>query len=207
MVKDAKYISLKEKQRPAAFYPHAQHDGRILYDFAVRYTGNANAIGPQIRKAIAAVDPNLAVSDPVTLSELVISSMLNQRIAAELSTFFGLLAAILACIGIYGVVSHGITRRSNEFGIRMALGAERPDVLWMVLRETAKLVLGDLALGLILALACTRLVQSQLFGLTFYDPLALAAAIAAMLLIAVFAGYLPARRATHIDPVSALRDE
>ncbi len=207
VVKDAKYTNLREKQRPAAFYPHAQHDGRILYDFAVRYTGDANAIGPEIRKAIAAVDPNLSVSDALTLNQLVASSVLNQRIAAELSTFFGLLAAFLACIGIYGVVSYGITRRINEFGIRMALGAERQDVLWMVLRETAKLVLAGVALGLVLAVVSTRLVQSQLFRVNFYDPLAIAIAVGAMLGVALFAGYLPARRATRIDPLSALRYE
>jgi ABC-type antimicrobial peptide transport system permease subunit len=192
---------------PAAFYPHAQHYGQILYTFVVRYTGQPNSLTPEIRKAVGAVDSNLAVSDPVTLTQLVASSVLSQRIAAELSTVFGVLAAFLACIGIYGVVSYGIARRTNEFGIRMALGAERQDVLWMVLRETAKLVFAGLALGLVLALACTRLVQTQLFGVNFYDPFAVAVAISAMLIIALFAGYLPARRATRIDPLSALRYE
>lgn len=205
VVRDAKYTRLQERQMPAAFYPHAQHYGQVLYTFVVRYTGIPNAITPQIRRAVSAVDPNLSVSDPVTLDELVATSALNERIAAEFSTLFGLLAVFLACIGIYGVVSYGISRRTNEFGVRMALGAERQDVLWMVLRETAKLVLVGVAVGLTLALVSTRFVQSQLFGLKAYDPVAVALALALMIAIALFAGYLPARRATKINPVVALR--
>jgi ABC-type antimicrobial peptide transport system permease subunit len=134
-------------------------------------------------------------------------SVLNQRLVAQLCTFFGILAALLACIGIYGVVSYGITRRTNEFGIRMALGAERRDVLWMVLRETLRLVLIGVALGLAVALVASRLVQTELFGLKSYDPLAIALALTAMIAAASFAGYLPARRATGIDPMLALRHE
>jgi len=134
VAKDAKYINLDEKQMPAAFYPHAQHHGLFLYTFVARYTGNPKLLMPEIRRAIKEIDPNL-VNDTTTLAQLVDDSVLNQRLVAQLCTFFGILAAFLACIGIYGVVSYGITRRTNEFGIRMALGAQRQDVLWMALRE------------------------------------------------------------------------
>ncbi len=206
VAKDAKYMGLKERQRPAAFYPHAQH-GLFLYSLAVRYTGAERAVLPEIRKAVATVDPNLPVSDAETLAEMVDDSVQNQRMVAQLSLFFGILAVFLACIGIYGVVSYGITQRTNELGVRMALGAKRADVLWMVLGETVRLVVAGVAAGLVLGLASGRLIQSQLFGLKADDPLAMGAAVTAMLMVALVAGYLPARRAMRIDPVSALRYE
>jgi predicted permease len=206
VAKDAKYMSLKERQRPAAFYPRSQH-GMFLYNFVARYTGDTKSLVPEIRRGVRAVDPNRIVDDITTLAQLVDGSVLNQRLVAQLCTFFGILAAFLASIGIYGVVSYGITRRTNEFGIRMALGAERRDVLWMVLRETVRLVVIGVALGLALALASNRLIESQLFGLKSYDPLAIFLALTAMIAIALFAGYLPARRATRIDPMVALRYE
>ncbi len=206
VAKDAKYMSLKERPRPAAFYPRSQH-GMFLYNFVARYTGNTKSLVPEIRGAVRAVDPNLPVDDVMTLAQLVDDSVLNQRLVAQLCTFFGILAAFLACIGIYGIVSYGIARRTNEFGIRMALGAERRDVLWMVLRETMRLVLIGVALGLALALGSSRLVESQLFGLKSYDPLAIFLALTAMIAMALFAGYVPARRATRIDPMVALRYE
>jgi ABC-type antimicrobial peptide transport system permease subunit len=147
------------------------------------------------------------VDDVTKLVHLVDGSVLNQRLVAQLCTFFGILAAFLARIGIYGVVSYGIARRTSELGIRMALGAERRDVLWMVLWETLRLILIGVALGLAVALAASRMVESELFGLKSYDPLAIALAVTAMVAAASFAGYLPARRATGIDPMMALRYE
>ncbi len=206
VTKDAKYMSLKERPRPAAFYPHSQH-GMFLYNFVARYAGDPRTAASEIRRAVGAVDPNLPVGDVATLAQLVDDSALNQRLVAQLSVFFGALAAFLACIGIYGVVSYGVARRTNEFGIRMALGARRTDVLRMVLRETIRLALIGVALGLALALAASRLVESQLFGVKSYDPVALGLALAAMIAVALVGGFLPARRATKIDPMMALRCE
>ena len=206
VAKDAKYMQLREDQMAAAFHPHAQHPS-FLYRFVVRHNGNAASLIPQIRRAFADIDPNLDVSDVSTLNKLVSDSVLNQRLVAELSTLFGIVAAFLASIGIYGVMSCGIVRRTNELGVRMALGAERRDVLWMIFRESLGLVTIGVAAGLVLALAASRLVESALFGLKPFDPLALGLATLTMVGVALLAGFLPARRATHIDPIVALRYE
>ena len=206
VVKDAKYMSLQEKPRPAAFYPRMQHGG-ILYSFVMRYTGDPARLIPQIKTAVRDIDPNLPVSDFASLSGLVRDAMARQRLVAQLSAFFGLLAALLACAGIYGVMSYGIARRTNEFGVRMALGAARVDIRWMVLREALGLALGGVAIGVAGAFAAGRLLESMLFDLKPSDPLALGGAVLLMVAVALCAAWLPARRATRIHPMVALRYE
>ncbi|MBV9302731.1 MAG: ABC transporter permease [Acidobacteriaceae bacterium] len=208
IAKNAKYMRLQERSRPAAFYPRAQH-GMFLYNFLVRYTADPAFLIPQIRKSIHSVDPNLPIGEPTTLAELVDNSVRNQLLVTQLSTLFGALAALLACIGIYGVVSYGVTRRTNEFGIRMALGAERRTVLWTVLRDVVRLTCIGMVIGLPfpLAMSFSPMVKDQLYGLKTYDPVVTCMALTAMLAVALFAGYVPARRATKIDPMIALRYE
>jgi predicted permease len=212
VVKDAKYMDVQETQMPAAFFPHAQHRRYFLYNLVIRHDGRASAsaqatLVAAIRRAVADIDPNLPLDNVTTLSRLVDDNVVNRRAIAQLSAFFGALAALLASIGIYGVTSYGITRRANEFGIRIALGARKSQVLWLVLGETARLGMAGVAVGLVLAIAGGRLVSSLLFGLTPYDPAAIAVAASAMIAVALLAGYLPARRATQIDPLTALRRE
>jgi predicted permease len=207
VVKDAKYMELEEKQMSAAFFPHAQHRAHFLYNFVARYTGEPTWVVPAIRRAVAEIDPNLPVGDVATVERMVDDFTLNRRLVAQLSTFFGILAATLACIGIYCVMSYGTTRRTNEFGIRMALGAARRNVLWVVLRETLALAAVGIAVGIALALASGRMVQSLLFGVKSYDQLVIVLSIIAMIAVALLAGYVPARRATKIDPSVALRYE
>jgi predicted permease len=208
VVKDTKYMKLEEDQMPAAFFPHQQHRGEeFLRYFVARYRGDPASIGLAIRNAIGDIDPNLPVSDVRTLAQMVEDFSLNRRLVAELSSFFAILAALLACIGIYGVVSYGVTRRTNEFGIRMALGAQRRGVLWVVLRETLVLGIAGVVIGLMLALGCGSLVQSLLFGVKSSDPVVLGLSMLAMIVVAMLAGYLPARRATQVDPSVALRYE
>jgi predicted permease len=207
VVKDAKYMELEEKQMPAAFFPYAQHHAEFFSSLVVRYTGDPTSLVPAIRRAIGEIDANLPVSDIRTLAQMVDDFALNRRVVAQLSTFFGILAASLACIGVYGVMSYGITRRTHEFGIRLALGAKRLDVLWLVLRETLSLALTGVGIGLTLALASSRVVESLLLGVKSNNPLVMAGSMAAMIVVSLCAGYLPARRATRINPSVALRSE
>jgi predicted permease len=206
VVKDAKYMDLQEKPMPAAFYPYSQHPG-FLYNFVTRYSGSPTILAHEIAKAVGDIDPNLPIGDFTTLAQTVDDSVLNHRLVAQLCTFFGVLAALLVCIGIYGLMSYGVTRRANEFGVRVALGAGHRNVLWLVLRETLGLVLTGIVLGLALAPAVSRIVASFLFGLKFYDPLSIGSAILAMIAVAALAGYIPARRAAKVDPMVALRYE
>jgi ABC-type antimicrobial peptide transport system permease subunit len=207
VVKDAKYMDLQENPMPAAFYPHSQHLGTFLYSFVVRCSGNPKLLAPEIAAAIRQVDPNLPVDNFTTLSEIVDDSVSDHRLVAQLCSFFGLLAVSLSCIGIYGLMSYGVARRTSEFGVRMALGAQRRNVLWLVLKETLGLVVIGLVVGLALAPIVSRLATSLLFGLDSYDPLTIGLAVVAMLSVALLAGYLPARRAAKVDPMVALRYE
>jgi len=138
---------------------------------------------------------------------MIEATILRERLVATLSGFFGLLALTLACIGLYGLLSYGVARRTHEIGIRMALGAQGRDVRWMILREALLLVIAGVMAGLPLIFAVTRLAATLLFGLTPTDPLSLLSAALLLLSVALAAGYLPARRATRIDPMVALRDE
>ena len=206
VVKDAKYMDLNEKQMPAAFYPYSQHPG-FLYTLIARYSGDPASLAQAIGTTIHNIDPNLPVGEFSTLARLVDDSVLNHRLVAQLCTFFGVLASLLASIGIYGLMSYGVTRRTSEFGVRLALGAHRRHVVWIVLRETLVLVLLGIALGLAAAPAIGRIVASFLFGLKFYDPMSIGFAVLSMIAVAMLAGYIPARRAAKVDPMIALRYE
>jgi predicted permease len=207
VVKDAKYMGLEEQQMGAVFYPYTQHQHLMPRILAVRYSGKPGPLFPEIRQAVSAVDPNLGMSDATTLEDAVDNSELNRRLIAQLATFFGGLAAFLACIGIYGVMSYAIARRTSEFGLRMALGAARSQVLWAVLRDTLVMASFGIVIGAGLTLGLGGLVRSMLFGLEPEDPLVLALAAVAMIGVALAAGFLPAQRATRIDPSTALRHD
>jgi predicted permease len=206
VVKDVKYNSLDEEQQPGDYLPYAQNV-RYLNEFEVRYSGDTAATVAAIRQAIHDVDYALPVSDVTTLDERVARSISNQRLVAQLSSFFGVLAVFLSCIGIYGLMSYVVSRRTNEIGVRMALGAEPAHVLWLVLRESLWLVAVGTAIGVPVALASQGLVSSMLFGLRPNDPATLVGGVVVLVLVAALAGYLPARRASRIDAMISLRYE
>src|SRR5207237_80824 len=156
------------------------------------------------RSEILAFNPAIPIGSAKTLDTLIDDNLRQERMIAQLSTVFGGLALLLACIGLYGVLSYAVARRTNEIGIRMALGAQRGHVLWLVLREAFALVLFGVVIGLGAALAGTRTASALLFQLKPNDPLTIALATVLLLLVATLAGYLPARRAARVDPLVAL---
>ena len=141
------------------------------------------------------------------MQEQIEGTFKQDRLIARLMSFFGGLALLLACVGLYGVMAHSVVLRTNEIGIRMALGADRGNIQRMVLRETLMLIIVGLVIGIPLALGAASLVSKQLFGMKPTDPVALLAAAGLLIVVAVMAGFLPARRASRVDPLVALRDE
>ena len=203
VVKDAKYGSLREEIPPTSYRAESQEESRPFAVLEVR--AGANLI-PAVKAAIEEVNKDLALQFG-TLSTQIDESLTRERMLATLSGFFGGLALLLAMIGLYGVMSYNVARRRNEIGIRMALGAERARVLRMVLSEVAVLIGVGLAMGLAVTLATTRFVASFLYGLTPNDPWTLGSAAAVLAIVAAIAGFLPARRASRLDPMTALREE
>jgi predicted permease len=206
VVKDVKFGGLTGPQRPMDYLPYTQGSD-YLADLVVAYTGDRNSISAAVQNAIHSIDRNLPITHITTLDEEVALTIADQRLLAQLSTFFGLLAVFLSSIGIYGLMSYVVSRRTNEIGIRMALGAERSHMRWMVMREIVVLVAVGIAIGIPVTLASARLVTSMLFGLQVTDPLNILEAIGLLLSVAALAGYLPARRASRVDPMIALRYE
>jgi predicted permease len=207
VVKDVKVHSLDEETQDVDYLSRSQVDFFYLSDLEVRYTGDLKSVLSAVRQSIRDADPHLPISDVKTLEEQVTRSMPNQRLITELSAFFGLLAVFLSCIGIYGLMSYVVTRRTNEIGVRMALGAKRSHVLWLVMRQILLLVATGIAIGVPVTLAGDRLISGMLFGLRATDPVTLLAAVGMLMAVAALAGYLPARRASLIDPMVALRHE
>jgi predicted permease len=206
VVKDVKVAMLSEELGPIAYYPHAQGGGP-LNNFVVRFSGSPETAVPQVRRAIREVDRNLPIDEVVSLSDHVGRSLVQQKLVARLATFFSLLALSLACVGLYGVLSYSVARRATEFGIRMALGARRRDVLWLAMRGALALVVVGVVIGLLASLATTRTASTLLFGLEPNDPSTIAAATLLLLAVAASAAYLPARRAARLDPMAALRED
>jgi predicted permease len=184
-----------------------QDDEPYSAGFEIRSNGQPAQLGPVVRAAIAEIDPRLPILNVSTLSDQVNSTLKQDRMIAKLVSFFGLLALLLACIGLYAVMAHGVVRRTNEIGIRMALGAQRTNILWLILRDTLILVLIGLAIGIPLALGAAKLVSKQLFGLSPTDPFTLIFAAGILVVVAMLAGFLPARRASRVNPLIALRYE
>jgi putative ABC transport system permease protein len=203
VVKDAKYASLRQKISPTMFVPELQVSPRGFANIEIR----ANiGVASSVKAAIEAVNRDISLQ-LTTFTVQIEESLVRERLLATLSGFFGGLALLLAIIGLYGVMSYNVARRRNEIGIRMALGAEQSRVLRMVLGEVATLIFIGLAIGMGATLATTRYVASFLYDLAPNDPKTLGSAAAILAITAIVAGYIPARRASRLDPMTALREE
>ncbi len=192
VVKDVKFDELTEEPVDLDYLPYMQRPWGFG-DLEVRYTSDFASVAAAVQQTIRSIDHNLPITQVTTLDEQVTRSITNQRLVAQLSTFFGLLAVFLSCIGIYGVMSYVVTRRTNEIGIRMALGAGRSKMRWMVLREILILVSIGVFIGIPATLAGDRLVSNMLFGLKPTDPFTLVGSTVMLLIVASLAGFLPAR--------------
>ena len=207
LVKNTKYADLREELAPVAYFPVAQSPRPGLFDQVLISSSLPMAeLSASVKQAIIEVSPQSTINFRV-FREQIQNSLMRDRLMATLSGFFGLLALVLACVGLYGIMSYGVTSRIKEIGIRLALGARPRDVRMMILRESMWLVLIGVAVGLPVALTAPRLVSALLFGLTPADPLSICLAIGAMCAVALVAGYLPARHASRVDPMVALRYE
>ena len=209
VIGDVKNEDAREKQDPAVYRPILQIPDEAAFSVSiqVRTNGDPNSFVQPVRQTIGNIDDKIPIFNVRTLADQVHSSFEQDRLIAQLVSFFGALALILACIGLYGVMAHGVARRTNEIGIRMALGARGGNIAWMILRETLTLVVFGLVIGVPTALLAARFISAQLFGLQPADPAALIGAGVVLTLVALLAGYVPARRASRVNPLTALRYE
>jgi predicted permease len=206
VVKDVRVKSLREPSPPTYYLPNIFDPGHDAA-FALRTIIAPGAMAASLRQVALEVDPTIRVRDVRSLNEVVNTSLHQERVLAQLGGFFSLFALALACLGLYGVVSFTVVHCTREIGIRMALGAERKDVLTLVVSQGLKLTLPGLALGLVAAWAVTRYISSLLYGVTTTDPVTFIGIPFLLLLVATLASWLPARRAAKTDPIVALRHD
>ena len=208
MVADSKQESVESETQPELYEPYAQHPfASFLVTFAIRTTSDPLDVAMAVREAVQQVDNNQPVIQLRTMQQVISESIWRQHVSASVLGIFAAIALLLATVGIYGVMSYSITRRTHEIGIRSALGATRRDILGLVFREGLLLTLIGLVTGIILALGLTRTLRSLLFGVTSIDVVTLAGVIVLLVTTVLLACYIPARRAANIDPMVALRYE
>jgi ABC-type antimicrobial peptide transport system permease subunit len=220
IVRDAKYMNPSRPARPMMFVPLAQkvnydqpimalaeHHSHYITGAVLELRGSVEGLEPQVRKAFSEVDPNLTIISIQPMREQVDSNFGQQRAVAQMTGLFGILALVLAAVGLYGVTAYTVERRTSEIGVRMALGADRGNVVRLVLRGAFRQVLIGLLLGIPISIACGHLLAAQLYQVKSWDPLVLAGSIAALGVCALVASVIPAQRAASINPVQALRTE
>jgi ABC-type antimicrobial peptide transport system permease subunit len=207
VVKNTKYFNIRDDFKPIGYYAQSQDARPDAGDRILIHSSLPLAVvTASVRRTLGEMDPAMTFEFTV-FKTLIANNLLPERLMATISGFFGVLAGVLAAVGLYGVMSYMVARRRNEIGIRMALGARRSQVIALIFRETGVLLAIGLAVGAVLALAAGRAAASLLFGLNPYDPVTLVAAMATLAMVATAATYLPARRAARLDPNSALREE
>lgn len=203
---DAKYLDLRETTPRMIYFAMLQDESGMNAIEVRRATGDPSALVPAIRAAVREVDPRLRVGETLTLAARVDRKLGREHLLADLSSLFGALTLLLVSIGVYGTLAYTVGRRVKEIGVRLALGARRAAVIWLVVREVALIVIVGVALGSAGALGVGRLVRSVLFGLQPADALTLATAAGLLMIVALVAGLLPALRASRLDPASVLRE-
>jgi predicted permease len=205
---DARYSRIRGDVPPTVYIPYSQRvDNLSSLSFTVRTAVAPLSIVPAIRRAIGEIDPTVPVAEFRTQESQINQHLGRERTFAALAGFFGAISLILACIGLYGLLAYAVSRRTNEIGLRVALGAGRREVQWLVVRDSVLLVIAGIAAGVPAALAATKLIQKMLYGVEPADPMSIIAAVGAMAVVAAIAAWLPARRAARVDPVIALRYE
>jgi predicted lysophospholipase L1 biosynthesis ABC-type transport system permease subunit len=204
---NSRYTTLRETERPIAYFPFTQTRGVLGMQYVLHTRSNPTMLISEAAKIVHEVDANLPLQKPMTQSAQFGETLLQERLIANLSVFFGALAAFLVAIGLYGTISYGMSRRTTEIGLRMALGAQRREVLWMVLRESFSVAVLGVAVGIPASFAVARMLRSMLYGLSPGDPLTLVVALATIGTVTLGAVLLPAHRAASIDPMQALRME
>jgi ABC-type antimicrobial peptide transport system permease subunit len=220
VARNANYIDLQGEMRPMFFIPMTQsilYKEQIMQQIQARSFhisgamlvahGELRDLEPQIRRAFAQVDPDLTITDILPMQDQVAASFEQQRTVARLAGMFSVLALVLAAIGLYGVTAYTVARRTNEIGVRMALGSNRLQVLKLILRGALLQTVIGLAIGVPVAIAGAKLLGSQLYRVSVWDPAALAISVAMLLVCAFLAATIPARRAASVDPMKALRTE
>jgi ABC-type antimicrobial peptide transport system permease subunit len=207
LVKDAKYSDVKQKIPPLFFFPTGQDTSIGALSFYVRTSGNTDQVLRGIPVAVKQLDPNLPVENLKSMPQQVRENVFLDRMISTLSAAFAALATLLASVGLYGVLAYSVAQRTREIGVRMALGADGGRVRRMVLRQVALMTLIGGAVGVAAALAFGKAAASLLFELQGHDPSVIAVSVVLLVLVALGAGYVPALRASRIDPVEALRYE
>jgi predicted permease len=207
VAQDARWIGLRAEPRPMYYRPYAQMGGTPAVRFAIRATGNLDALGAAVAAAATSIDREARVTNVVPFAEVVNRSLRTERLVASVSSAFGALGLVIASIGLYGLLAYSVTRRRREIGVRIAVGASPWSVERMFLRESFVLLVLGLALGIPLAIAVTRSIASMLYGIGPQDPGAIAAVAIALAATTTAASFIPARRAAAIDPIVALREE
>jgi predicted permease len=206
VVRDARVNTVREDVPPMSFYP-LDATPSYVGTMHVRAQGNPDVVAAEVRKALAEIEPKLPVDRATPITTLAAGTLRQERVIARLSTLLGLLALGLASLGIYGLMSYAVKQRTAELGIRFALGAPRPRVLWMVFRESMLLMAAGLIIGIPLLMAASRTIKTMLFGVNPSDPLTIAGAMAVLIVVGAVSSYLPAWRASRVDPLTALRTE
>jgi predicted permease len=207
VARDTKYEGMREEMPLEVYRPYHQMPFVVgMYSY-VRTARDPEQMFSSIRRTVNNLDPNLPLFQMRTLESQMAESLVTERLVASLSTAFGLLATLLAAVGLYGVMAYMVAQRTREIGVRMALGAASGDVIWLVMKEVLLLAGIGIAVGLPAAYGLTRFIKSQLYGIQPNDLMTILLAVAGIAFVALLSGYVPARRATLVDPMRALRWE